>query len=133
MKKISVVMLLFVFALGFAANAQSQAKTVSPVDKVIKMSKAQYDIGKQKHNEPTTFFMEFTNISNKPVVVENVMVSCGCTVAEKPVAPILPGKTGKVKVGYNNASIGKFNKDVNIKINGISEPKIIYFVGETTE
>ncbi|MFV0606032.1 MAG: DUF1573 domain-containing protein [Niabella sp.] len=130
MKKISILLVLVFFALGFSVSAQN---TPSPVDKVVKFSKVKYDIGKIKHNEPTTFYMEFTNIGKKPVVIENVMVGCGCTVAEKPTAPIMPGKTGKIKVGYNGSAApgSAFTKDVTVKVAGISEPKTILFTGET--
>lgn len=128
MKKFSILMVLFLFGLGFAVNAQT-------VDKAVKFSKDKYDIGKIKHNEATSFFMEFKNISSKPVVVENVMVGCGCTVAEKPTAPILPGKSGKIKVGYNGAGAPgqQFTKDVTVKLAGIKDPKTIVFTGEIAE
>lgn len=128
MKKFSILLVLFVFGLGFTGNAQT-------VDEAIKFSKDKYDLGKIKHNEPTTFFMEFKNISSKPVVIENVMVGCGCTVADKPTAPIMPGKSGKIKVGYNGAGAAgqPFKKDVTVKLAGVKEPKTIMFSGELAE
>jgi hypothetical protein len=126
------VFMLAAFIMGaiFSVNAQKSAPIV---DQVIKMSKDIYDLGKVKHNEKTTFYIEFTNITKKPVVVENVTVSCGCTLAEKPTEPILPGKTGKVKVGYNGSAApgSKFSKLVFIKIAGVNEGKTIIFTGET--
>lgn len=117
------------FFMGFAVTANAQ-EAVS-ADKVIKMTKEKYDLGKIKFKKETTFFMEFTNISKKPVIVESVLVGCGCTVAEKPAAPIMPGKVGKIKVGYDaTAPAGQpFNKDVTIKIKG-AQPKTVYFTGE---
>lgn len=111
----------------YFVNAQTG---VNP-DKVIKMTKETYDVGKIKHNEPVTFFMEFTNISAKPIIVENVMVGCGCTVAEKPSAPIAAGKNGKIKVSYNGAGAAgnPFTKDVTIKIKN-ADPKVVLFKGE---
>jgi len=127
MKKFYLLAVLFL--VGFAVTTQAQEAT--PADQVIKMAKEKYDLGKIKYKEATTFFMEFTNISKKPVIVENVVVGCGCTVAEKPAAPIMPGKVGKIKVGYDaTAPAGQpFNKDVTIKIKGV-QPKTVYFTGE---
>ena len=132
MKKISILIAVFVFAFGFLGNAQ---KAPSPVDQVIKFSKDKYDIGKINYKEKTTFFMDFTNVSKKPVVIENVMVGCGCTVAEKPSAPILPGKSGKIKVGYDGSSApgSQFTRDVTVKVAGITEPKTINFTGHINE
>ncbi len=126
MKKLSLMLMLVCAGSFMVAKAQSG----DPADKIIKMSKEKYDIGKIPQGVPYTFYMEFTNISSKPVVVENAMAGCGCTVPDKPVKPIMPGKTGKVKVVYNAAAAGPVNKDVEIKFAGINEPKIIYFTGE---
>lgn len=128
MKKI-LFLLLVLLGMTYMSSAQSAAAA----DKMIKMDKEKYELGKIPVNEPMTFFMEFTNISNKPVVVENVMAGCGCTVPEKPAAPVLPGKKGKIKVGYNASAHGVFTKDVQIKIAGVNEPKIVLFTGETVE
>lgn len=127
MKKIYLFMVLFLMAFVPGSYAQD----VTPANKVIKMDKEEYDLGKLKFKKDTTFFMEFKNISKKPVIVENVMVGCGCTVAEKPSAPIMPGKTGKIKVGYDaTAGVGStFKKDVTIKVKG-AEPKTVYFTGQ---
>lgn len=126
------IFLLFVLFLASATilSAQTKAPVAQSVDQVIKMSKEKYDIGKIPQGTPYTFYMEFTNISKKPVIVENVMAGCGCTVPEKPQQPILPNKTGKVKVEYNAAAPGLFNKSVTIKLAGVDEPKLIMFGGE---
>ncbi len=122
-------LLAFLFFIGFVTTAKAQEPV--PADQVIKMAKEEYKVGKLKFKEGTTFFMEFTNISKKPVIVESVLVGCGCTVAEKPSAPIMPGKVGKIKVGYDaTAAAGStFKKDVTIKIKG-AQPKTVYFTGE---
>jgi len=132
MKKFIIFLVLAVFGFGLALNAQSGT---SSIDKVIKFSKESYDIGKIKFKEKTTFFMEFTNISNKPVVIENVMVGCGCTVAEKPTTPVLPGKTAKIKVGYDGTGApgSRFNKDVTVKVAGVADPKTVSFSGLINE
>ena len=131
MKQISILLLLFFFFFFFAFSQT----TPSAVDKTLKFEKQKYDLGKISYKEKTTFFIEFKNISSKPVVIENVMVGCGCTVAEKPTAPILPGKAGKIKVGYDGTAApgSQFNKDVTIKVAGINEPKTILFTGQIAE
>lgn len=128
-------MLRYCFLVGFfvlAASVSAYAQTLLPADKVIKMHHDKYELGKVKFKKDTTFYMEFTNISKKPIVVESVVAGCGCTVPEKPSAPIMPGKTGKVKVGYNGSAPAgeEFSRDVTIKIKG-AEPKTVYFSGET--
>jgi hypothetical protein len=43
------------------------------------------------------------------LIISNVKPSCGCTTPEFSQDPIMPGKSAKIKVGYNTAN-GGFNK-----------------------
>ncbi len=123
MKKISLFLsLLFVLSIS-VVSAQS-------ADSAIKMVSEKYDVGKIPAGEAYTFFMEFVNKTKKPIVVKHVGAGCGCTVPEKPTEPILPGKSGKIKVVYTPASPSPINKDVEIYLAGYQEPKIVYFTGE---
>lgn len=131
MKKISLFFFLFFAGFVIAAQAQNVAVAKGPsADEAIKMVKEKYDIGKVTQGEPVTFYLEFTNQTKKPLVVKNVMAGCGCTVPEKPSAPIMPGKAGKIKVSYSAPSVGPVNRDVEIYLAGYNEPKIVYFTGE---
>jgi len=42
------------------------------------------------------------NSGTRPLIIERVQPSCGCTVAEQPEAPILPGKEGEIKASFNS-------------------------------
>jgi hypothetical protein len=120
--------LLFFAALlvgGLAVNAQEQK-----AEDLIKVNAEKYSFGKIKHGVPVTTFFEITNISNKPVIIENTTASCGCTTPEFPKEPIAPNQTVKIKVGYNAASIAPFEKDVYVKLAGVSQPKILKISGE---
>ncbi|MFD2919464.1 DUF1573 domain-containing protein [Terrimonas rubra] len=121
MKKILLASALL---LSFGVFAQTKA------DDFIKVNKETHDFGKVKHNEPATYYFEITNTSDKPVVIANATASCGCTIPEKPKAPILPGKTDKVKVVYNSASIGPINRDITITLAGVQIPKVVHIKGE---
>ena len=101
----------------------------SPND-VMKVNTEKHDFGKIKQGTPVSYSFELKNTSSKPLVVENSYASCGCTTPEKIVEPILPGATAKLKVQYNAANPGPFNKDVHIKLAGITQEKIVYLTGE---
>jgi len=134
MKKISMILsLLFVMSMSVnwaGAQSPSVKAAATGADAAITMVKEKYDIGKVTQGSPVTFYMEFVNQTKKPLVVKNVMAGCGCTVPEKPTEPIMPGKTGKIKVSYTAPSAGPVNKDVEIYLAGYNEPKIVYFTGE---
>jgi hypothetical protein len=121
----------------FAATAlvfsfAMKAQVVNP-DDVIKVNVEKHDFGKIKQNVPVTYNFEITNKTDKPVVVENTWGSCGCTTPEKPTEPIAPGATAKLKVQYNAAALGAFNKDVYIKLAGVDQNKTVHISGETLE
>jgi hypothetical protein len=59
---------------------------------------------------------EFTNTGDAPLIITNVLSTCGCTVPTKPNAPILPGKKGKIEVKYNMAS-GPIRKTITVESN----------------
>ncbi len=59
---------------------------------------------------------EFTNTGNAPLVITNVLSTCGCTVPTKPEAPIMPGKKGKIEVKYNMAT-GPIRKTITVESN----------------
>jgi hypothetical protein len=122
MKKI----FLFATALVLSVAAISQQKA----DDVIKMNTETHDFGKIKQNVPVTYFFEIKNTSDKPVVIENASASCGCTVPEKPTQPIMPGKSDKLKVVYNAATVGPINKEIYIKLAGVPDQKIVRITGE---
>lgn len=117
---------LFATAFAFSIAAMAQQKT----DDVIKMNTETHSFGKIKQGVPVTYYFEITNISNKPIVVENASASCGCTVPEKPAQPIMPGKTDKIKVVFNAGAVGPINKDIYIKLADVPDQKIVHITGE---
>ena len=108
---------------GFAAFAQKP-------DELIKLNAETYNFGKIKVGIPVTTFFTVKNISDKPVVLETVVPSCGCTTPEWSKEPIAPGATSQIKVGYNAASPLAFTKDVTIRLAGVQEAKVIHISGE---
>lgn len=59
---------------------------------------------------------EFTNTGDAPLIITNVLSTCGCTVPTKPDAPILPGKKGKIEVKYNMTT-GPIRKTITVESN----------------
>jgi hypothetical protein len=124
MKKL--LLLAVLFTAGISAMAQK-------ADEFIKISSEKYDFGKIKQGVPVTTFFTITNTTDKPVVIENAWAGCGCTTPEYSKEPIAPGGTSKLKVGYNAAAMGHFDKAVNIKLAGVNDPKVIMITGEVVD
>ena len=122
MKKIFFIAAAFI--VGLSASAQQKA------DDLIKLKTEEHNFGKIKQNAPVTTYCVVTNTSDRPIVIEQVTASCGCTTPEWEKPPVAPGATAKIKVGYNAATTGSFTKDVYIKLAGIAETKNVKIKGE---
>lgn len=121
MKQLFLVAAALIFTN--AVSAQQDQKTIKFPDLV-------HNFGKIKQGVPATFDFEFTNISGKPVVIEQASATCGCTTPKWPQTPVMAGKKEKINVGYNAAGIGSFTKDITVKVAGVDTPVILTIKGE---
>lgn len=112
---------------GFSAMAQQKAS------EVLKPDTEKYSFGKIKVGVPVVVYFTVTNTSNKPAVIENAWAGCGCTTPEYSKLPFAPGSSTLIKVGYNAAAMGQFDKDVSVKLAGVQEPLVIKITGEVVD
>ncbi len=73
-----------------------------------------YDFGDLQHGKPVSHEFKFKNVSDAPIVIENVRFTCSCTSTEWTETPILPGKEGVVKVGFDARKKGYFIKKITV-------------------
>ena len=84
----------------------------------IEFDESEFDFGDLHQGEKAEHIFQFRNAGNQPVVIENVLSTCGCTAPEWPKDPILPGKAGSIKVIFDSSGkIGRQNKIVTIRSN----------------
>ncbi|MHC8949346.1 DUF1573 domain-containing protein [Sphingobacterium hungaricum] len=95
----------------------------------FKFEKETHDFGKIAHNKPATFEFNFSNDGDAPIIISEVVSSCGCSVAEFTKTPIKPAGTGVIKVTYNAAVTGPFTKSFTIKSNTKTPVKILTIKG----
>lgn len=113
MKKIVAILFLSCFA-SFTLMAQKQQKNQN--DSII-FTQTMFDYGTIDVGSSGSCEFKFTNGMKTPLVVSNVKPSCGCTVADWTKEPILPGKTGVIKLNYNTKIPGAFNKSITVNSN----------------
>lgn len=77
---------------------------------------AQRDFGTiAEADGPVSYVFKGINTSDRPLVILDVVSSCGCTVPEFSRQPILPGQTAAIKVTYDPANRpGAFSKDLTV-------------------
>ncbi|MCR5680787.1 MAG: DUF1573 domain-containing protein [Prevotella sp.] len=127
MKKLILFTLLLVCGMT-TAMAQKPAE--------IKFDKQTHDFGTFSEKEPIvkcTF--TFTNVGESPLIINQAVASCGCTVPEYTKTPVLPGQKGEIKVTYNGTGKfpGHFKKSITIRTNGVVEMTRLYIEGDMEE
>ncbi|MNK05494.1 hypothetical protein D3C87_233770 [compost metagenome] len=65
------------------------------------------------------------NTGTEPLKLEQVKPSCSCSVADFTKDPILPGKTGEIKVHYDTKREGPFNKSFTVISNAVDTPTMM--------
>jgi hypothetical protein len=129
--------LLFVFSgflIAFGSQAQPVAvKAVAPVVppkiEILQLKETGYNFGKIPQGRPVIHVFEIVNTGKEPLILENVLASCGCTTPEWSRDPIGAGATASIKVGYNAYGEGHFNKTVTIFYNN-GQTKALTISGE---
>ncbi|MCY0970590.1 DUF1573 domain-containing protein [Chryseobacterium wangxinyae] len=132
MKNLKITALLAVMAFSpFYANVFPIEGTslVKAVAEAIKWKSESIDVGNIPQGKPKAIRFEFKNTSTKPIIIENVAPSCGCTAAKYSDKPIQPGKMGFVEASYNAANAGAFVKTVNVTTSDSKTPKTLSFKG----
>ena len=102
----------------------------------IKFDKLTNNFGNFEESNPVqkaTF--TFTNIGDKPLVINQAIASCGCTVPNYTKQPIMPGQKGTISVTYNGKGKfpGHFKKTITVRTNGKVEMTRLYIEGNMTE
>ncbi|WP_267402477.1 MULTISPECIES: DUF1573 domain-containing protein [unclassified Chryseobacterium] len=131
MKNLKITALLAVLAFSpFYANVISETPSFAKViADAIKWNKESIDVGNIPQGKPKLIRFEFTNTTSKPIIIQNVAPSCGCTTADYTKTPIQPGKKGFVEASYNAAATGAFMKTVNVTTSESKTPKTLSFKG----
>lgn len=73
-------------------------------------------------------FFTVTNTGDKPLIISKVQPSCGCTTPEWSKDPIMPGKSAKIKVGYNTQLVNPFQKNIEVYSNDPQHGRTVLFI-----
>jgi len=120
---------IFIFILLINNVFSQEENAKSKLKAEIMFEKSIHNFGKIKYGNDATYLFEFKNVGKKPLVIQKLESSCGCTVADKPEQPIKPKKTANITVVYKADEIGKFQKSIKIYSNAVTSPYIVYIKG----
>lgn len=110
--------MLFAFTLALGSKAQQiQAVTAVAAEEVLKLKETEHNFDKIPQGKPVYYNFEIINTGKTALKLDDVHASCGCTTPEWSREEIAPGATAKIKVGYNAAAEGYFEKNITITYN----------------
>ena len=125
MKKIlSTIIAIMAFAVSVIA------------DPVLTFDKTTHDFGTFSESNPVQkCVFTFTNTGDAPLIINQAVASCGCTVPKYSKTPVRPGEKGFINVTYSGKGKfpGHFKKSITIRYNGKPEVIRLYIEGNMTE
>ena len=114
--------LIAAMALLFGA-ANTQAQEWQPIPGMhLSINEMTHDFGTHPQYTKTEFEFKIKNDSTEVLVIKNITTSCGCTTPTYSKRPVKEGKTAIVKVAYDSARIGAFDKTIYVYTNFSTEP-----------
>lgn len=125
--------MLFVLMLATAIVGSAQEEVKQKDKAEMKFEKTRHDFGVFAQDTATvTYDFVFTNVGKSPLIIHQASASCGCTVPEYTLEPIMPGCKGKITVTYNGKGRrpGVFRKSITVHNNGKQTPVRLYIEGE---
>ena len=108
--------------VGFIARAQPK----------MVFDKVQHDFGKVNEGDgAVSYDFTFKNTGTKPLIIQDVKTTCGCTTPEWSKQPIVPGAAGFIKVSYDvKGRPGVIDKTITVHGNSSPSKSELRIIGE---
>lgn len=117
-----ILLFLQVIAISAAVAAQP----------MMKISESEHNFGTFKEEAgPQKYDFVVTNTGNSPLVIQNIVASCGCTTPEWTKQPIAAGEKGTITAIYDPKNRpGKFSKTLTVYTNSKPEVQVLQIKGD---
>ena len=126
MRKTLLILSLMVASMSLQATEPQKTTvnvTTTQTEKraEIKFETLNHDFGTFSANAPVVkCVFKFTNVGDAPLIINQAIASCGCTVPTYTKEPVKPGESGQIEVTYNGKGKfpGRFTKNITVRTNG---------------
>jgi hypothetical protein len=136
-RTILTLSIMLISLLTISTSVQSQSKNTDTTNQnapVITFDNLVHDYGSIPKGGDGNCVFTFKNTGNEPLVLSNVTTSCGCTIPSWNKEPILPGKTGVIKVNYTRTNtVGIISKQITVTSNAKNGTIILSIKGTVVE
>lgn len=137
MKRIKITVIFAVFSAVLAMScSQSSSEKKGNADSLVAIENApklqfleeSFDFGQLNEGDVVEHKFAFKNVGKSPLMINDVQVQCGCTVASKPDKPIGVGQQDVITVRFNTEHKAGINKKmVTVFSNAIPNQNSITF------
>ncbi|BDD03395.1 DUF1573 domain-containing protein [Aureibacter tunicatorum] len=116
----SKVILIVVFFLGIALQAAAQEPQVP----IMSFNSRTYEFGDVVEGMKVKHVFKFKNTGSAPLLLNNVLVTCGCTAAKWPQSPVEPGDSGQIEIVFDSKGrLGRQHKVITVLSNAENNPE----------
>ena len=105
-----LITILFIGLMSLSATAQDKVAKIEFKSDTI-------DYGTIEKGADGVRVFEFTNTGDAPLIISDAKSSCGCTIPTYTIEPVMPGKTGEIKVKYDTNRVNPIRKTITIMSN----------------
>lgn len=110
------------------AAVPSDTHTIKHPKTTIKFDKDSYDFGTIKDGDVVEHVYTFKNTGSHPLIIDEVVATCGCTVPAYTKTPVAPGAKGEIAISFNSKGrTGNVDKNIFLKSNAQEESIPLYF------
>lgn len=102
---------------------EARERAIKESATTLQFDRLEHDFGNTKPEVENKTTFKVTNTGDKPLVIEDVSASCGCTTPKKPEQPIPPGKSDVIEVVFkaNPGQEGVQSKTVTVTANTVEK------------
>ncbi len=114
-----------IFFVVLMLSLTSKSQSLQSNAPIAEFDIISYDFGEVLQGKETIAVFTLTNKGNAPLVIEDIKVSCGCTLVEWSQDPILPEQSSEIIVKYNTNIIGTIKRSIVVNTNDKTQERIL--------
>ena len=117
-------LILFGFLFIFFTSKGQEVKGPN-----IKFEESTYEFGDITQGSKVEKTFKYTNTGTEPLIISDVVTTCGCTATKWSKEPLLPGQTRDILATFNSTGKeGRQNKVITIISNATNNPSRITLI-----
>ena len=122
---------LFIFGSVTAFAQPTSSPSLDPNAPVMEFTTETIEFGAITQGDIITREFRFTNKGKQPLIITNVLVTCGCTDPQYPKTPVAPGKTGTITVTFKSeGKLGIQDKAITVQSNNRDGDVVLHLKGD---